>query len=264
MSNTDEEDRPLRLENNEEYGDYEEDEDEGYYRSENDEEYGDEEEDVEEEDYEDDEYGDEEEVEEEDENGGLEEDEEGLLQLFQPTEAQAYSVFNQICEKCPPEITSIILDYAGYWPVKRWLNNNTRVDGYWCGNGQDGKSQIVHVSTRADNEVDDPLPKRITKIRVRAIAHDQGWAGDRHSWTWGEIVFHYKDGKVTAHDFYRNRTAYDRKQVHEMVFDVGTMECLGSVSKIDVVHFAQFPGWCNYVYSSLIEVSYAVDFQLGD
>jgi len=178
---------------------------------------------------------------------------------FYPTKAQASHTFNLMCVLVPPELSGVILDFAQYWSVERWWNDSQiQVHGRSYHDENDGRTQIVHVSTRGHH-----LPKRIRKIRIVAVSHDQGWASNDGSWTWGHVQLHWKDERESIVDeLYRNRGAHNQRQTHEKVYLEASFEEMRRVGSIDVVHNAQFPGWTNHVYTSLIEVFYALDFEI--
>jgi len=182
-------------------------------------------------------------------------------QGFYPTKSQASRTFQLMCTLMPPELTGIVLDMAQYWPMERyWNDHQIQVRGNSYHDENQGLTEVVHVSTRGH-----PLPKRIRKIRIVAISHDQGWAGDQTSWTWGKVCLKLKDEQKSSiiEEFYRNQVAHNQRQTHEKVYLESSNESMmHDLDQIDVIHCAQFPGWTNHVYYSLIEIFYAHDFDL--
>lgn len=115
------------------------------------------------------------------------------------------------------------------------------------------------------------LPDRIKKIRFVSVAYESDSEDDLEPVegdtprTWGDILFHLQDGMTITHEFY---SSGDRQTLyHEKIYDVEAVENVGGIigiASIDMIYYAASPYMFNTVCYSFIELSYALDFQLGD
>lgn len=187
---------------------------------------------------------------------------------YHPTRSHVNLVVQMLNSKgLPLELILIILDMAEYWHLFRVAN----IEKKQLENGRFSSLQSGLIPIHG---------RRIKKVRVISLSHDQGWATGEGSWTWANIkvsspieqnsqnqssssVQPSIDSK--SMEFYRNIRAESKWQVHEKIINPfkssSDFEFLSFLvinqGQLEVEYYAAFPGWVNSFKWGIMEIWYS-------